>query len=300
MAKPDNCSLGSWKDLTKVFVGITCPPTRIATVGGQNGLPPAWLDVPGHQSCLETFQASQHHTQWCLPDQRPEKCFKDTWDRVSSLFQGPSCLTGRHVLSSPTVDQPLQTVSITTPEYLKVTDYELCLHVYQVGTSAVSEYCLPIDKPTNCPDKSWLQLQRVFHGIGCGPQTEKLVRVGAPPYLRVASFRDCLGDHPSPTGSHSELCLPASKPEGCPEESWKSLRDPDVFTGVRCALTNRNGFGAPGYLLIPNFQDCLGTKSASWCLPDEKPKVCPEASWTQLKHVFEGESCSAPNIGPRI
>ena len=74
-------------------------------------------------------------------------------------------------------------------------------------------------------------------------------QVGAPQYLSVPSFRDCLGDHPALTGSYSELCLPAGKPRNCPGESWQSIQDPQVFSGVRCALNNRNGFGAPEYLV---------------------------------------------------
>ena len=72
-------------------------------------------------------------------------------------------------------------------------------------------------------------------------------QVGAPQYLSVPSFRDCLGDHPALTGSYSELCLPAGKPRNCPGESWQSIQDPQVFSGIRCALNN--GFGAPEYLV---------------------------------------------------
>ena len=57
------------------------------------------------------------------------------------------------------------------PEYLKVPDYQICLQLYKVGASQVSEYCLPEAKPQNCPVLSWNQLGRVFTGIGCKPQT---------------------------------------------------------------------------------------------------------------------------------
>ena len=68
-------------------------------------------------------------------------------------------------------------------------------------------------------------------------------QVGAPQYLRVPSFRNCLGDHSAPRGSYSEFCLPAKKPQNCPQESWLSLQNPQVFSGIRCALDDKNGFG---------------------------------------------------------
>ena len=57
------------------------------------------------------------------------------------------------------------------PEYLKVPDYQICLQLYKVGASQLSEYCLPKSKPPNCPVLSWNQLGRVFTGIGCKPQS---------------------------------------------------------------------------------------------------------------------------------
>ena len=57
------------------------------------------------------------------------------------------------------------------PKYLKVPDYQICLQLYKVGASQLSEYCLPKAKPQNCPVLSWNQLGRVFTGIGCKPQS---------------------------------------------------------------------------------------------------------------------------------
>ena len=85
-------------------------------------------------------------------------------------------------------------------------------------------------------------------------------QVGAPQYLRVPSFRDCLGERSAPRGSYSEFCVPAKKPQNCPQESWLSIQDPKIFSGIQCALDDRNGFGISEYLLIPKFQDCLDTK----------------------------------------
>ncbi len=301
-SRPQECVQGSWDDLQDVFVGVTCPPVKIALNDGvAYGLPPAWLNIPGHRSCLEVFEGSDNHQEWCLPSAKPEQCSQDTWEEVSEKFDGKDCPAKKHIFL-PVVAEgddygDFQTVLASKPEYLKVPDYELCLQVYQVGASALSEYCIPREKPENCPDQSWMQLKRVFKGIGCGPSTKSSVEtkgvlgVGAPAYLRVPAFRDCLGDHPSPSGSYSELCLPASKPEICPGPSWENLQDPDTFKGIRCALNNKK-HGVPEHLLVPNFQDCLSSKNSEWCLPDERPDICSWGSWDDLLDVFEGDYCS--------
>ncbi len=59
------------------------------------------------------------------------------------------------------------------------------------------------------------------------------------------------------------------------------------------------GFGAPAYLSVPGFQQCLLTHEgshASLCLPDTKPQDCLEDSWTQLRTVFRGDHCSREHI----
>ena len=167
---------------------------------------------------MDVFQASQHHQSWCLPNDQPEQCSDDTWNAVKEAFDGDTCPLEKHLILLPIeaeIPEEL-TVTISTPEYLKVPDYELCLEIYQVGTSALSEYCLPRYKPRNCAESSWKKLQRVFTGIGCSPKNVPSTYVGTPPYLNVPSYRDCLGDHFSPSGSHVELCLPRVKPETCP------------------------------------------------------------------------------------
>jgi len=182
-----------------------------------------------------------------------------------------------------------------TPAYLKVEGYELCLEIYQVGASALSEYCKPQEKPGKCPDTAWNQLNRVFVGIGCKSVSKSNVKVGSPVYLSVPQFRNCLSDHPAPTGTYSELCLPPIKPDSCPEKSWESLQDPEIFTGVKCALYRTD---LPKFLQIKAYQDCLGVTDnqdlnrKTWCLPEEKPFTCPSDSWTQIQDKFDGISCS--------
>lgn len=295
--KPEACQEENWKEVLVKFNGIECPPAKIA-VAGPSGLPPAWLNIAGYQSCLDTHQASPDHTQWCLPLDKPDTCLSDTWLKIIDVFDGDSCPRQKHIFILPVVAESesdeissVQTVSPPKAEYLKVPDYELCLEIYQVGASALSEYCLPRNKPNSCPESSWKQLLRVFKGIGCGPSTKQTrLQVGAPQYLSVPQFRDCLGDHPSPTGSHTELCLPPFKPDNCPLKSWDNLQDDQVFTGVRCAATKIN---TPEYLLVPNFQDCLRVNEQQWCLPDSKPDDCSEDSWEQIQDSFPGSDCQS-------
>ena len=126
-------------------------------------------------------------------------------------------------------------------------------------------------------------------------------QVGAPQYLSVPSFRNCLGDHPSPTGIYSELCLPVVKPQNCTGESWESIQDPEIFSGVRCALDHRNSFGAPEYLSLFQFQDCLSTKDTQvsffyvfnwhtwlrlWVYSQAETIIAAVDSWEITRHFY--------------
>jgi len=57
--------------------------------------------------------------------------------------------------------------------------------------------------------------------------------VGAlpPDYLSVEGYEQCLGQH-QPTGSHSEWCIPSTRPDACLTQSYEQLRQ--VFTGSSC------------------------------------------------------------------
>jgi hypothetical protein len=357
-SKPPLCPTNTWSKLVNVYTGVTCPPTKIAATvgGGQTGLPPSWIAIPGHQDCLLVHQVSGSHQEWCLPTARPKGCSQQTWDKLSLAWTtgiicappapsyvraGPpaylsvpgfkdcldthepspshsefclprlkpiSCaqlswteLKGVFIgISCPVEKQTLpQLIGATTgtPAYLSVPSYYLCLNTYQVGSSSHSEYCLPQQKPADCPQRSWNQLQTVFHGIGCQPEGLDIGhQVGAPRYLSVRGFRDCLGTHTSPTGSHSEFCLPSFKPDNCLLESWYQITDPEVFRGLRCSINNRIGAGPPAFLSVPGFQDCLGISTVSgshseWCLPKDIPILCLDDSWDRIKGTFKGMTC---------
>ena len=46
---------------------------------------------------------------------------------------------------------------------------------------------------------------------------------------------------------------------------------------------------APEYLSVPEFKKCLTTQKVDameqWCLPENKPKYCPEESWNKLNNL---------------
>ena len=98
-------------------------------------------------------------------------------ERLRSQNFQPIVFPTSHV-SEAELKFPIKSVSRTSQdELLKIPDYEFCLEVYQVGTTLLSEYCIPVDKPRNCPDLSWKQINRVFIGIGCKRHTAN-VKVG--------------------------------------------------------------------------------------------------------------------------
>ena len=56
------------------------------------------------------------------------------------------------------------------------------------------------------------------------------------------------------------------------------------------------GLGAPSYLSIDGFKDCLDENTeegyTSLCLPKEKPVACIEDSWLKILEEFLGDKCS--------
>ena len=296
--KPSSCPQEAFIKLQEVFVGITCPPVKISIIGGGGSqtLPPSWLNIPGHRNCLKAYQAGDNHREWCRPAEKPVECSQDSWDKLADEFLGSDC--DEQIIKTSGV---INEAPAGKPAYLNVADFELCLDIYQVGTSALAEYCLPREKPTSCPSSAWQQLQDVFLGIGCESKdkSDSLVGVGAPPYLSVPDYRNCLGDHPSPSGTHTQLCLPVKKPDDCPPSSWNQLIKPEIFNGIRCALQDKNGYGAPEFLSVPGFKDCLSVNKGAayneWCLPISKPNLCQAKSWDSLVELWreneEGAVC---------
>ena len=53
--------------------------------------------------------------------------------------------------------------------------------------------------------------------------------VGAPAYLSIQGYEQCLEEY-TPTGSsHSQYCLPTKRPFSCNQKSWNQLQN--VFEG---------------------------------------------------------------------
>ena len=298
--KPAGCPENTWNDLTDVFEGIRCP--KAARSGAPTGLPPAYLSVEGHQTCLDVHQASLTHSEKCLPQDQPEACSDDAWQKLEKVFDGIQCppvhIGGNQALP---------------PAYLFVDRFEACLDLYK-PTETHSEYCLPQVKPINCVESSWAELLKVFEGIRC--PAEKLGEVTAnpphilgglgglpPPYLGVEGHERCLGVQAAASGSHQENCLPVAKPTECTNDAWSKLSQ--VFKGNACAIPSQRqrpvgGALPPAYLRVPGNEDCLGTHQPTpnyeeKCLPQFQPPLCSGSSWRKLMQVFEGIRCSLNN-----
>ncbi len=67
---------------------------------------------------------------------------------------------------------PLIGGNTTTPEYLSVPEFKSCLDTEAVQDAEL--WCLPKNKPSNCPDESWSKLQTV-NLVPCLPKaTEQM------------------------------------------------------------------------------------------------------------------------------
>ena len=289
-AQPSECPKPSWDQISVVFDGDKCKEAR---TGRQSG-PPKYLSVPNFKLCLGEHQKPGNtHTERCLPKQKPANCPQASWDSLVEVFVGDKC--NEQQRESPHI------VGLGAPEYLSVPDFHLCLGDHQRPGATFTERCLPIEKPVNCPKASWDSLVKVFTGDKCLQEQRKSrqVGVGAPPYLSVPNFKDCLEEHQKPGDTHIERCLPANKPNACPIASWEKLVE--VFTGDKCLQQQKGsrqiGHGGPAYLSVPNFQLCLGEHQkpgdthTERCLPKEKPANCPVSSWLSLVEVFVGDKC---------
>jgi hypothetical protein len=78
--KPEACSETAWDDLESTFLGSQCRRQP-------NALPPHYLTVEGHESCLETHQASETHSEMCKPIFKPEECPIDAWESLQLSFE---------------------------------------------------------------------------------------------------------------------------------------------------------------------------------------------------------------------
>lgn len=68
-------------------------------------------------------------------------------------------------------------------------------------------------------------------------------------------------------------------------------------TVTSAANTPVIGMPAPRYLQVPHFQQCLASQQQgsyqTWCLPEQRPDNCPQASWQQLQQLPVGHQVPA-------
>ena len=116
-------------------------------------------------------------------------------------------------------------------------------------------------------------------------------RVGPPPHIYVANWRDCSGS--KDMGGWTAACKPADRPHDCPLESWEKLFGEngvaDYFEPCRQQVTG------PPYTMVPNVEDCVQRREQGTmisfndyvtyedsCQPLRRPANCPIDSWNQL------------------
>ena len=276
--KPSQCSDNSWQKIKTVFNGAKCPELRTTIVGIGA---PQYLSVPGYEDCLRSYNPSPSYTARCLPSNKPLACFDDSWSKIKRVFDGTRC---------PETNR----IGIGAPEYLSVPGFEVCLGKYNPTSSSSSAWCIPSTKPSSCIQSAWDKIQGVFRGERC-PMT---IGLGAPEYLSVSGHEDCLGKY-NPSPSYTAKCLPSNKPSSCSDNSWKKLKQ--VFH-EKCPDTMAIGIGAPEYLSVIGYQDCLENYNPSpsytaKCLPYAKPLLCSDDSWQEIQNVFEGDSCPQQLLG---
>lgn len=61
----------------------TQPTNTQAMVGGKRVLPPAYLNVPNFQSCLQT-ESQGSWQSWCMPKTQPNDCPQSSWKELST------------------------------------------------------------------------------------------------------------------------------------------------------------------------------------------------------------------------
>ena len=134
---------------------------------------------------------------------------------------------------------------------MSIEGHEKCLSSH--SNSQYKVKCLPKSKPLNCSDEIWERVKDSFTGIPC-PDTIKALGLGGlpPAYLRVDGHQACLENFEA-SSTHKELCLPASRPSGCKQDSWKQLKNDGVFKGIQCPLTGL----PPMYLSVEGYKKCL-------------------------------------------
>ena len=72
--------------------------SQILGTGSHMG-PPAFLSVDNFQLCLDNRNVSSS-SEWCMPENKPEKCSNGSWTKLKSVFTGSACPPVKVVLNA--------------------------------------------------------------------------------------------------------------------------------------------------------------------------------------------------------
>ena len=310
LVKPDVCSPDAWRALTDEgkFIGRQCRAVQII------GLPaPIYTQVPGYEKCLGSKQSSMGtHQELCLPSRQPSACNERVWKKLQEVFVGDDCDSQS---SSPSVPI-LGGESSLPPKYLSIVGHRNCLGSQHVRGASHTELCLPDAKPSRCNPNSWAALQDEVSNGGinkCLPKLLGGVMALPPKYLSIDGHKDCLSSHSPRVGAtHTEICLPSSKPSSCSAASWDKLKDEVSARRIdKCnqpvqILGGQSGL-PPSYLSITGHGECLSSHTSTpgashneVCIPKSKPEDCTSEAWQNLStELSQGnlKQCRMPIIG---
>lgn len=74
---------------------------------------------------------------------------------AAALLLG-GCAPGEGPAAGSTGPAADSSATVVPPKYLGVSDFQSCLETVQVGSH--EQWCMPSEKPANCPAESWEQL----------------------------------------------------------------------------------------------------------------------------------------------
>ena len=315
-SKPDSCSADSWKALSEggKFSGRQCRTTQIIGIAA-----PLYTQVPGYEKCLESEQSLVGtHQELCLPLTKPFSCAQKAWNKLQQVFIGKDCGSEQQTKLGDQSSDRIVFVggqSGLPPKYLSVDGHSGCLSSHNPSSGSHSEVCLPSAKPSSCTENSWNALKKQVKAGDLSKCKTQMVLGGLgalpPKYLSIDGHQDCLDQHSPRGASHTEICLPLSKPPACSSDSWDKLKlEVEEQRIEKCApKIILGGIGAlpPKYLSVTGHKECLsshtpfrGATHTSVCLPSGRPSSCLEDSWDQLKvEVQEGriDKCKPQMVG---
>ena len=163
--KPILCASETWEKLEKEFDQGNIKQCRLPAIGFPNkpilgrriqALPPKYLQVDGYRHCTRGFEASDSHTEHCLPLTKPEQpCTDQAYKQLLQIaFE----------VEQPRASLPIM-LDAQPPEYLFVAGHEKCLDEHNAGDHR--EKCMLSVRPNECDSSTWIQLQNVFDGASC-------------------------------------------------------------------------------------------------------------------------------------